>query len=843
MDKKPPGCEAGGQAAIDSLRLAEAVFTHSVSPLVILDRNYNFLRVNEAYARVCRREISDFAGRNHFELYPSDTKLLFDEVMRTKRPYTVHARAFVFADQPERGTTYWDWTLVPIPDQQGEVEYLVFSLVDVTERRQAELERERLNRELQDAVQQLRRRAMLMKRAEESARFGYWERDLRTGVMTWSEGLFHMLRLDFDPRPRSLSQLFEFVHPDDRDSLTKAIAEGIRGSSPFPLAFRARTVLGDEHYVEARVHVERDAEGQPISSFGVAQDVTERKAAEEALREQEERYRKQATELEMIYRTAPVGLCVVDTELRYVHVNERIAERNGVPIEAHLNRPVREVAPKVAERAEPFLRQVLETGEPVRDLEVSIEVKPGLRRSWISDYWPLKDADGRVFGINVVAEDITERRRLEEVSRREKMFRTLAENSTDIISRVDRGLRRIYVNRAIETLGGRRDEIIGKTHREIGFPDDLADSLDRTLEEVFATGQPRREDARLPTPKGERDFDSLLVPEFGPDGQVETVLAISRDITERKQAEEALRRREQEFEALVERSPDIVARVDRSFRLLYVNPAMEKITGRPRQSLLGTTPVERDGPRPDAVLREQALQEVFNSGRERVLEHMMHSAAGERWFQSRLVPEFGPDGRVESVLVVARDIDDLKRAQKTLEELTLLDPLTGMANRRYLEQFVQREWRREARHRHPVAVIMADVDDFKAYNDQYGHQQGDECLRQVAGALQQPLHRPADTVVRYGGEEFAILLPETDLPAARELAETMRQAVEGRKLAHGASRTSDQVTVSLGVAAMKANEGNFGDLVAAADLALYEAKHKGRNRVETYAAGPALPNR
>ena len=119
-------------------RLAEAFFEHSVACLVILDRDYNFLRVNSAYARACRQEIGDYAGRNHFEMYPSDTKLIFDDVVRTKRPFETFTRAFEFPDQPERGMTYWDWTLVPILDQLGEVEFLVFSLAEVTERKRAE---------------------------------------------------------------------------------------------------------------------------------------------------------------------------------------------------------------------------------------------------------------------------------------------------------------------------------------------------------------------------------------------------------------------------------------------------------------------------------------------------------------------------------------------------------------------------------------------------------------------------------------------------------------------------------------------------------------------------------
>ncbi len=122
---------------LEQLKLAEAVFSHSVSCLVVLDREFNFLRVNEAYARACRLDVDAFAGRNHFELYPSDAKAIFEDVVRTRKAFHTFERAFVFPDQPERGVTYWEWTLVPVLDGRGEVEYLVFSLNEITERKRA----------------------------------------------------------------------------------------------------------------------------------------------------------------------------------------------------------------------------------------------------------------------------------------------------------------------------------------------------------------------------------------------------------------------------------------------------------------------------------------------------------------------------------------------------------------------------------------------------------------------------------------------------------------------------------------------------------------------------------
>ena len=118
----------------EQARQLEAIFTYSLDCIVLLDSDYNFIRVNDAYARACGRAPADFIGRNHFDLYPSDAKGLFDSVRTTRKPVETFARPFVFPDHPNRGVTYWDFTLVPIVGQNDEVAFLLFTLRDVTQR-------------------------------------------------------------------------------------------------------------------------------------------------------------------------------------------------------------------------------------------------------------------------------------------------------------------------------------------------------------------------------------------------------------------------------------------------------------------------------------------------------------------------------------------------------------------------------------------------------------------------------------------------------------------------------------------------------------------------------------
>jgi PAS domain S-box-containing protein len=132
-------CARTEETLREQSKILEGFFTSTVTPLVFLDRDFNFIRVNEAYAKACQRDVSEFPGHNHFDFYPSDAKAIFEQVVKAKEPHQAIARPFTFVDHPEWGTTYWDWTLTPILDDAGEVEYLVFSLEDVTKAKQAQL--------------------------------------------------------------------------------------------------------------------------------------------------------------------------------------------------------------------------------------------------------------------------------------------------------------------------------------------------------------------------------------------------------------------------------------------------------------------------------------------------------------------------------------------------------------------------------------------------------------------------------------------------------------------------------------------------------------------------------
>jgi len=216
------------------------------------------------------------------------------------------------------------------------------------------------------------------------------------------------------------------------------------------------------------------------------------------------------------------------------------------------------------------------------------------------------------------------------------------------------------------------------------------------------------------------------------------------------------------------------------------------------------------------------------------------------WLKDRSVVEFYPQDRVSlslgCLMIVTKEMEvedrlkkietDLQAANQRLERLAHVDGLTHIRNRRSFDLVIQQEWKRLRREGGELSLILCDIDEFKAFNDRYGHQAGDDCLRHIARVLNNKIKRPADLAARYGGEEFAVILPNTPLKGAFDKAESFRRAIERLRIPHASSSISDYVTASFGVATLIPDARSSPKvLIANADEALYKAKEIGRNNV------------
>jgi diguanylate cyclase (GGDEF)-like protein len=194
--------------------------------------------------------------------------------------------------------------------------------------------------------------------------------------------------------------------------------------------------------------------------------------------------------------------------------------------------------------------------------------------------------------------------------------------------------------------------------------------------------------------------------------------------------------------------------------------------------------------------------------------------------------------RIEVHLSIIRLQQQLQLANESLEianqklyKQTVLDGLTQIANRRHFDDYLMHEWQRAVREKQSLALLICDIDFFKQYNDTYGHQGGDDCLKQIAQVIEKVSKRPADLVARYGGEEFGVILPNTNIAGAIEMSEQVCQAVRDLKISHEKSSVASYVTLSLGISCIiPTTENNVTEFIKMADKALYQAKNQGRNK-------------
>jgi diguanylate cyclase (GGDEF)-like protein/PAS domain S-box-containing protein len=296
--------------------------------------------------------------------------------------------------------------------------------------------------------------------------------------------------------------------------------------------------------------------------------------------------------------------------------------------------------------------------------------------------------------------------------------------------------------------------------------------------------------------------------------------------------------------------------IDRDGRVIIWNRACERLTGVAARDVLGTREHWRafyDAERPclaDLLLWNREAEAVSLYAAHTDLAGIRNGLAAENWC---VMPKagkrlylaldagriFDDAGEIVAVVESLRDITAQKIAEAELQALASSDGLTAIGNRRFFDRRLEDEWRRARRNGSPMSLLLLDIDYFKQFNDAFGHQRGDDCLRLVAATIVGQLFRAGDVAARYGGEEFAVILPDADAIGAFEVADRIRTAIENLELPNPAPRGRGKVTASIGVASVEALSPHpLEKLVCFADIALYRAKEAGRNRVAAYEDAP-----
>lgn len=407
--------------------------------------------------------------------------------------------------------------------------------------------------------------------------------------------------------------------------------------------------------------------------------------------------------------------------------------------------------------------------------------------------------------------------------------------NTDWVWEVDVEGRYVWASGVVKRLlGYNPGDVLGRTPFDFMAPGET-ERLQKTFSDLLASKQPFSGliNRNLRADGSVVILETSGIPLFDENGQFTGYRGTDRDISQ-------LGERVLQLESIYQNTPLALCVIDRAGRLTKANKAMGELFGESEEMLVGKYLKE--------ILPEwhQLFQQDFiqlDSGAEITSKELFLFG---RYFYIKPLAVYDAGGHVAGISAAWMDITDRKLAEQQLASANQIllqyaerDHLTGLFNRRYMDERLGYEITRAQREGQPLSVCMADIDFFKRYNDTYGHQAGDRVLRDVAGALAGGL-RPDDSVSRYGGEEFLVMLPNTGAEGALAVAERLRERVMALNIAHETSPIGGVLTISLGVmtwdspihvCSIQSNNDIAADLISRSDAALYQAKQQGRNRV------------
>ncbi|PPD43362.1 MAG: hypothetical protein CTY15_10025 [Methylocystis sp.] len=548
---------------------------------------------------------------------------------------------------------------MPLYDEAGNPRGAVGAFVDITKMKRTE-----------DALRENEERFRLL---VESYAQAVWETDADGVVVedspswraytgqTLEEGLGH--------------GWIDALHPDDRESALRQWREAVAARGGFDAEYRLRHRDQGWRWTNVRATPIIASDGSILKWVGMNIDIDARRRAEAAVRESEAAIRRQHEELDWVYQNAPVGLCILDRDLRYLRINRRLAAINGLPVDAHIGKTVQDLLPQLVPAVQAVTGKILQTGEAVIDHEISGETPaaPGATRIWRESWYPVRGGNGEINGFGVVVEEITERRKVEAaLLESEERYRTLFEKMDEGYCIVEllfdeRGkacdYRFIEANPAFEKQSGLEDAV-GRTMREL--EPDVEPKWFETYGAIATTGVARRFEEYS---QALGRYFSVFAFRVGPsDGN--KVAVLFTDVTERKKADASLRDSEMQFRAMFELTGVGMAQAEPfSGRLLRVNETFARMLGYERSELVGvkftdvTHPEDRaaDWERFSRMLRTEA--EMYDSEK-----RYIRKDGSQFWGRANATLTGPPDGVGVRTVAVIQDISAQKRIEQSLRE-------------------------------------------------------------------------------------------------------------------------------------------------------------------------------
>ncbi len=618
------------------------------------------------------------------------------------------------------------------------------------------------------------------------------------------------------------------MYPDDRDGFWQVIALSAETQTPLHYIWRSVTAENEQRWLETQAQPSYRENGE-VCWHGILLDVSDRCQVSPSEACSTVQYQELVSALpDLIFRVSRSGIWLGTVQnIPELDCFANIPHREGQPLTALL-------PPAIAARQLQALEKALSTGQPqVFEQQVMVGDRCQDEEVRVVPYKP----DEALFIIRNISDRKATERQLRTT---QAEMQAIVSAIPDLIFRIHRdGTFLNYFSNHCRNDLLQNINPVGRNITEFATNSLLQDHITEHIQAIHHALDLQQvvvyeqvievEDAQV-------DEEVRVVPI-----DENEALVIVRDISDRKAAEFALKQSEAQNQAILRAIPDLMLQLRRDGLILASWSGENckdmlgqevRYVGRNLADFATTPDLKRHLDRKLAATRR-----ILDTGEMEIYEQEVTIDGQIQYEEVRIVPS-GSD----AALVIIRDISDRKRAEmalqlanERLEQLSRTDSLTGLANRRSLDEYFNREWRRAIREQQPISFILFDLDYFKRYNDTYGHPMGDTCLVQVAQAAMSTVNRSSDLVARYGGEEFAVVLVNTGLQGAYQIAERIRQTVLQLNIPHHTSPVSDRVTLSLGVSSMIPVLGTQPNaLIRQADQALYAAKAAGRNNCQCY---------
>lgn len=679
-----------------------------------------------------------------------------------------------------------------------------------------------------------------LKLATEAANMGVWEYDLVNGTLIWGDSMFAIYGVKPEKFSASYEEWRNSLLPEDVAAVDAALGPALEEGKPFDICFRIRRGDGQVRTIRALAQAHFDESGKAVRMVGINEDITERKGVEDLLRFHSET---------LLNLSEGVLLTRTDDGI-IVFANPRFEQMfgygSGEILGNHVsvvNAPGESSPEKVATR---IMSDLARTGKWRGEVQ-------NIRKDGTT-FWchaSVLTFDHPQFGRVWIAvhEDITERKQAEQaLAESESRFREIFNTVSDAIFIHDAETGRIIdINRRMcEMYGFTREEAL------VCGPDDLSAgtppySSAEAAEKIYRARADGPQTFEWLARAHDGHFFWVEVSlRLATIGGSQRILATVRDISDRKQVENALRESESRYRLLVESSPFCIHEIDLEGCLLSMNSAGLDMLGLDDAGKIRGMPY-LDTVNPQDAGRIGALLRGAIEGGSTI--HFEFAATGKmrQHFKSCFIPITGSDGKVLKLMGITEDITERKQAEEQIRSLAFYDALTHLPNRRLLHDRLMQAMAASKRNGLYGALMFLDLDNFKPLNDMHGHDVGDLLLVEAAHRIASCV-REMDTVARFGGDEFVVMLSELDggnaesAKQANIVAEKIRATLaepymlKFRQEGNTEATIEHYCTASIGVVLFIDHEASPEDTLKWADIAMYRAKEGGRNRVSFYGA-------